>query len=290
MDKPYPRFIFHHPKFIFRNPETTVVLFEERSAEIYFSHNHDSLISLDASPFGSFVTDRGIKKDDLLSCLKKIEQWSGAHNITTVLIRSFPNAYQPRLSALIKETLLEFSFKVLYEDIAQVIDVTPGGRLALNTDKKRRLRNSDARGFQFRSLPPAFLEEGYSLIVQSRKNKGYPVTMSFEGVKNMFALFPDEYLLFGVFDKERMIAASVSVKISKDILYCFYLGDDLAYRTHSPVTILVTGIYEYCKANDFSTLDLGLSTDKGIMNKGLYTFKKTFGTVDSPKLTFIKEL
>lgn len=114
--------------------------------------------------------------------------------------------------------------------------------------------------------------------------------MSLEGLQNMFTLFPDEYLLFGVFDEEKMIAASVSIKVCQRILYCFYIGDDLEYRSQSPVTVLVAGIYEYCRVNNFFVLDLGLSTEKGIVNKGLYTFKKSFGAVESPKLTFVKKL
>jgi lipid II:glycine glycyltransferase (peptidoglycan interpeptide bridge formation enzyme) len=114
--------------------------------------------------------------------------------------------------------------------------------------------------------------------------------MSLQELKKMFALFPTAYILFGVFDKNKLISTSVSIKVSEEILYCFYIGDDLTYRTYSPVTFLINGIYHYAKGNHFKILDLGLSTDKGILNRGLYAFKKTFGTIDSVKLTFIKQL
>ena len=112
--------------------------------------------------------------------------------------------------------------------------------------------------------------------------------MSLDALQKMFALFPNEYLLFGLFDAERVIAGSVAIKVSDQILYCFYLGDDLEYRTHSPVTALVSGIYDYCKINNFLMLDLGLFTDKGVLNQGLFNFKKSFGALASPKLTFDK--
>ena len=105
----------------------------------------------------------------------------------------------------------------------------------------------------------------------------------------MFKLFPGDYLLFGVFDKNKLIATSVCIKVNDKILYCFYIGDALAFRPHSPITLLINGIYEYCQTNDFKMLDLGISTDKGILNKGLYAFKKTFGSFDSYKLTFLKQ-
>jgi hypothetical protein len=185
--------------------------------------------------------------------------------------------------------LHESGFTIKYEDITQAIPIQSGA-MRLNTHKMRRLRKAEVSGFSFRELSLNFLEEGYSLIVGSRENKGYPITMSMKELEDMFALFPSEYLLFGVFDKHKLISVSVSIKVNTEILYCFYIGDDLAYRSHSPVTYLIHGIYEYCRSNHFKLLDLGISTDKGILNKGLYTFKKTFGSVDSPKLTFVKQL
>lgn len=290
MERHYPSFIFHHPKFIFRDAETSVVRFEHQSAEIFFSQQQRSLTSLHASPFGGFLVDREIIQEDIRACLDKTFRWSADHNIEQLIIRSFPDHYHPKFAALISNTLQESSFKVLYTDISQYIPVTAQESISLDTHKKRRLRNSATHGFKFRSLDSKALDMSYDLFVQSRKNKGYPITMSLDALRKMFTLFPDEYLLFGVFDKEKMIAASVSIKVSTKILYCFYIGDDLGYRKHSPVTALVSGIYEYCRANDFEMLDLGLSTDKGIVNKGLYDFKKSFGTRESPKLTFLKAI
>lgn len=282
-------FLFHHPEFVFRNPEKSPIAFEGHSAQIYFSRLGDALLSLDSAPFGSFILDDSATVHDVISLVEKIVSWSTNNGITTLLIRSFPEAYHPEHNRLIKTSLLESGFTIKYEDITQVIPIL-SGPMPLNTHKKRRLRKAASSEFSFRELPLDFLDDGYLLIVRSREIKGYPVTMSLKELKEMFALFPKKYLLFGVFDKHKLISVSVSIKVNTEILYCFYIGDDLAYRSHSPVTYLINGIYEYCRSNHFKLLDLGISTDKGILNKGLYTFKKTFGSVDSLKLTFVKQL
>ena len=265
-----------------------MIQFQHQSAQIYFSQQDQDLISLPSSPFGGFLTDREIQKADLHACLDEMSAWSTTRGITALIIRMFPNEYHLRFASLIKEALLESGFKIMYKDIAQYIPIKLKGSMDLNTHKKRRVRNSATQGFQFRSLSPVTLDRCYDLFVQSRISKGYPITMSLDALRNMFALFPDQYLLFGLFDEERVIAASVAIKISDQILYCFYLGDDLEYRTHSPVTALVSAIYEYCKINNFLMLDLGISTDKGVVNEGLFNFKKSFGSQESPKLTFVK--
>jgi hypothetical protein len=282
-------FLFHHPKFIFRNPEDSIILFENHSAKIYFSRIGSSLISLDKAPFGSFIVDQQSTPNDLNSLIEKVLAWSKREGITTIVIRTFPEVYHPMPSTNIKTVLLESGFTEKYKDITQIVPIADES-MNLNIHKKRRLRKAEALEFSFHELTLDFLEESYSLIVESRMHKGYPVTMSLRDLRDMFALFPTSYILFGVLDKNKLISASVSIKVNTEILYCFYIGDDLTYRAYSPVTALINGMYHYGKANHFKILDLGLSTDKGILNKGLYEFKKTFGSLDSAKLTFAKQL
>ena len=288
MDSPASTFLFHKPEFIFRYPENQIITFEESESKIHFSRIGNLLISLDKSPFGSFIITSRTTKKKLGSLVEKIEDWSRHEAIANLLIRSFPEIYEPEQNALIKETLVGSGFSIKYEDITQVIPVTEGS-MNLNTHKKRRLRQAESLDFSFQEITLNHLEEAYSLIVESRESKGYPVTMTFKDLNAMFKLFPGDYLLFGVFDKNKLIATSVCIKVNDKILYCFYIGDALAFRPHSPITLLINGIYSYCQTNDFKMLDLGLSTDKGILNKGLYTFKKTFGSFDSYKLTFLKQ-
>lgn len=290
MDNPASTFLFHKPEFIFRHPEDQIITFEASGSKIYFSRVGNLLTSLNKSPFGSFVLTSGNTKADLNSIVEKIVLWSNANGIVNLLIRSFPEAYEPHYYALIKDVLIESGFSVIYEDITQAIHVSEKGSMNLNTHKKRRVRQAKSLEFGFRQIPLNYLDEAYSLIVESRESKGYPITMTLKDLEATLELFPSDYLLFGVFDQKKLIATSVCIRVNDEILYCFYIGDALAYRHYSPVTLLVTGIFEYCKTHHFKMLDLGISTEKGVLNKGLYAFKKSFGAFDSHKLTFLKQL
>jgi hypothetical protein len=290
VDNPASTFLFHKPEFIFRYPEDQIITFEAYGSIIYFSRVGNLLTSLDKSPFGSFILTSRSTKDDVNSILDKIALWSKANGITNLMIRSFPEVYQPHHSVLIKDVLIESAFSVIYEDITQGIHVSEEGSMNLDTHKKRRVRQAKSLDFGFRQIPSNYLDEAYELIVESRESKGYPVTMTLKNLEATLKLFPSNYLLFGVFDQKKLIATSVCIKVNNEILYCFYIGDALAYRHYSPVTLLIDGIFEYCKTHHFKILDLGLSTDKGVLNKGLYAFKKSFGSFDSRKLTFLKQL
>jgi hypothetical protein len=283
-----PSFLFHRPDFIFRNGEQSIVNFKGTNATIYFTKNINNLTSLEKSPFGSFILEQNASDVDLTLLFEKIQDWSLTNNIAILTIRCFPEVYDKDQSAIIQRALLRSGFAVKYEDITQVIPISE--KMDLNTHKKRRIRKCLALGFTFRQLGVDLLSESYSLIVESRNQKAYPITMTMKELEHMFILFPEDYLLFGVFDKSKMIATSVCIKINSKILYSFYVGDNIDYRSLSPVTLLINGVYDFCKLHQYSLLDLGMSTDKGILNKGLYAFKKSFGSFDSRKLTFEKKL
>ena len=143
MDSPASTFLFHKPEFIFRHPENQIITFEENESKIHFSRIGNLLISLDKSPFGSFVITSRTTKNKLSSLVEKIEDWSRHEGIANLLIRSFPEIYEPEQNALVKETLVGSGFSIKYEDITQVIPVTEGS-MNLNTHKKRRLRQAEA--------------------------------------------------------------------------------------------------------------------------------------------------
>ncbi len=281
-------FLFHHPGFIFRNGEQSIIHFQESHSSIYFTRSGNSLISLDKAPFGSFILKHDASNSELISLIGKIQDWSLTNNINSLTIRCFPEIYDTDQSAVIQRALLSDGFTIKYKDITQVISISE--EMDLNVHKKRRLRKCLTLGFTVRQITIDFLQESYSLIAESRNHKGYPVTMSMKELEHMFILFPKDYLLFGVFDESKIIAASVCIKINSEILYSFYIGDNVAYRSLSPVTLLISGIYDFCQLHLYELLDLGISTDKGILNNGLYAFKKSFGSSDSRKLTFEKKL
>jgi hypothetical protein len=241
------------------------------------------------APFGSLITTAPFEQQHAARIIKSAITWAAKNKITNLIVRSYPEAYNPECFGLIRKTLLSLDFEVEYEDVSQIVAVTENP-MNVDTHKRRRLRHASATGFQFAILSPEHLADAYTLIVDSRQNKGYPVTMTLHELQNTFSKFVNSYLLFGVKENDKLIGTAVCIRVSSEILYAFYIGDSLDHRPLSPVTFLVDGIYNYCRTHGYKLLDLGISSDKGILNSGLYNFKRTFGAIDSPKPTFIKRL
>jgi hypothetical protein len=284
----HPVFLFHSSDFIFRNPEQEVFTFSNRKVRISFTRNSEQLISIERSPFGGFVANKNVSKEDIEGIVKEFTDWAFAKGIASVVIRCFPEVYDEQLSKLINEALLNSGFTSWHQDVTQVLEIS-GRELKMNVHRQRRLRKCQAEGYVFKRLDPSFLPEAYERITESRKDKGYPITMSLAELEKMFNLFPQHYFLFGVMDQSKLIATCVVIKVSDQILSGFYIGDALAYRQMSPVTMLINGLYDFASQNNYQLIDLGISTDKGVLNEGLYAFKKSLGCIDSYKLTFLKQ-
>lgn len=284
-------FIFHKPDFVFRNNSEDVVSFQDPASGvlIYFTQNNNTLFSLGRSPFGGFVLPMEISSDyNLNNLLDQIETYADTHKITSIQIRCCPVIYQSAFMDNVSLALQKNGYSVMYHDITQIITVSPTDP-HFNTHRKRRLRSCLAEGFTFQLLNKTKLPEAYKLIVESRAHKDYPVTMSLNDLATMFELFPKEYILMGVYDRKQLIATAVVIQVSPTILYCFYIGDALSYRKYSPVTLLMANIYRYSQSTGAGIIDLGISTDCGVLNAGLYEFKKSLGAIDSMKYTFIKK-
>ena len=97
-------------------------------------------------------------------------------------------------------------------------------------------------------------------------------------------------LLFQVADESHLAAAAIVIKVSDKILYTFYYAHDKKFNKISPVVQLISGIYEYAQARNFTLIDLGTSMVDGKINRSLIQFKKSIGGKPSDKYIFEKTL
>jgi len=62
----------------------------------------------------------------------------------------------------------------------------------------------------------------------------------------------DDFLFFGIFQKNTLMAASISVRVSNRILYDFYHAHSKSADRLSPVVALIDGMYHYCVKTNLS--------------------------------------
>jgi lipid II:glycine glycyltransferase (peptidoglycan interpeptide bridge formation enzyme) len=219
----------------------------------------------------------------------EIEEHLKNADISEIEVRNWPANYPYFKKVDCAFTNLNYDSKL--KELNQYLDVadTPFSELICYNELKK-LNQSIKQGFSFRQLDSEFLSAAYRLVTMSRARKGYPVTMSLPGLQQAFYKCPDDYLLFGVFKDDDLIAAAISIKLNSEVIYNFYHADHDDYRSFSPTVFLLSGIYQYCQRNDFNCLDLGISTSNGLVNKGLFRFKENIGCKQSDKSIFSKSI
>ena len=264
-----------------------MVLFEglKPLARICFKLDKNQAISGQGATFGSVDSSRPMSKETVTFFLREVSTNLEREGNKAVIIKHWPEGYST--SSNMQESFEEIGFKVISNELNQHL---PVGDEAFNSliskNERKKLNQCIKEGYTFKILATNQLEEVYRLVENTRTRKGYPVSMTLEALNKTTKVLPDKYLLFGLFAKEELIAASVSLRISENILYNFYHADAFAYRSTSPIVLLVQEIYNYCKRSDIKILDLGVSSENGKINAGLFKFKENLGCVSSAKKTY----
>jgi hypothetical protein len=281
---------FHSNEFINRDKESSPLFFNlyadgKSLASIVFEVVDQEAISLPQSPFGGVITGEPINEELMISLLTIVKKFF-QNKQQKIHITTYPDSYKAPNNR-INTVFITLGFQTSCSNINQHI-VIDQDKLStkMNNSRIKQLNLCIDSGYQFKKLKPSFLEQSYGLIEECLKVKGYPLTMSLNNLKEMFNTFPDRYLIFGVFEKNIIIATAISVNVNDKILYNFYHGDNLNNRQHSPMTLLISGIYAYCQQENFEVLDLGISTDQGVLNEGLFYFKRSCGAVSSDKISY----
>ena len=287
------RFVFNTDRFLQtkKNPQLKIVRFQsaslpENPLSIIVSLIEDKAVSGYGATFGGVDCDA--LDVDVEFFLGEVESKLKDYGVREFEIRMWPEYIdQGRWTVFLRSQ----GYEVIQNETNQHLEIHQGGFLGgLAKDKIKKLRLAKAQGFEFRSLELGYLKDVFELIVDSRQSKGYPVTMSFQSLYEVMAALPDRYRLYGIFDGELLIAGAVNIRVNDDVSYNFYHGDRLSYRHYSPLTMLVEGVYEKCIKENLKYLDLGISSELGRVNQGLYTFKQRLGCHESRKMVFSKFL
>lgn len=283
-------FIFNTPEF--QSLKTGIlkyfVLFknDQLYARLCFSLDKNQAVSGHQSTFGSIDSVYPVSEEEAKYFLEEAGRMLKADGIKEVIIKHWPDCYAD--SDSMQKIFSELGYELMSNEINQHLIVQDQEfKLLIRKNERKKLNQCINQGYSFKILSIDDLAAVYQLVTQTRVRKGYPVSMDYELLYQTIQSLPDKYLLFGLFAKDELIAASVSIRISENILYNFYHADEVSYRSTSPLVMLVREIYNYCQHNGIKILDLGVSSEKGQKNEGLFVFKENLGCISAGKKTYI---
>ncbi|MEY4539955.1 MAG: hypothetical protein RLZZ306_1712 [Bacteroidota bacterium] len=239
--------------------------------------------------FGGIEFFDKILEEDLLQFLQQIILYLQSLKIERIDINSYPEGYITKnQNKILHNCFLKLDFHVKYIEQNYEIPITEKSfyETVKGSTAKQLLRTFKQKGYTFQQELNPDLKKIHEFISHSRERKNRPMTMSLEQLRVHFEKFPNNFKIFSVTHSKKMVAVGITIKINKEILYTFYLADDENYLKNSPTTFLLSGIYEYGKQNNYTLLDFGIATEKGILNEGLAKFKQSLGAKMSEKPTY----
>jgi hypothetical protein len=243
------------------------------------------------APFGSVDCSNTIHPASLYRFIEDIQGDLKKKGATKIYIKNPPRVYFPEKGALIEVFLLNHDFAVTDSQITAVIPIGDEPFVeGIRHSQKLRIRQAQKAKFIFRNLPLAKVEEVYQFISSCHRDKGYKLSISLQDLQKAATGFADRYLLFGIYDGERMVAASVSIRVYRHILYNFLVNHEKQYNSLSPSLLLMEGTHRFCRENGITLFDLGTSAVEGEPNFPLLDFKLHIGGNPSSKVTFLKTI
>ncbi len=243
------------------------------------------------SSFGSFAWNATLPAEIVFRFIGFVENSLKASGVTHITYTNPPTAYQSNQLQLLEVLLNNAGYHIHTAEVGSVIPIT-GEPLETKMDEweLRKLKQAREAEFVFTSATVNPVDEIFQFILNIRKEKGYTLSMSQVMMERTVETFPNEFIFFEVMKGYERAAASISIRVTDDILYNFYSAHHSRFDAWSPVVMLVDGMYSWCQQNAITMLDLGTSAVNGQPNFSLLDFKFRLGAHPTSKFTFTKDL
>jgi hypothetical protein len=172
-------------------------------------------------------------------------------------------------------------------DLNQHIIVREWQSNDMSKGNQKKVRQAVSAGMNLRQATSEDVSKCYEVLSLNRKAIGAPVTMKLTEIQDAVVNFPSVYKVNYLDLGGDVAAMCLTVEIESKVRYVLYWADNLNFRNYSPLALLCEKLVEEARNDGLYFLDLGISSNNGLINEGLYRFKKNLGAVTSTKKTMI---
>lgn len=240
------------------------------------------------APFGFIEFYKKSSWMELVDFISLMELDLKSRGVKKIQLKSYPEVYDKN-SALTERALKSLHYITRHE-LSSVIRVDQKSyEKKIKISERQKLRKAE-KMFSFEKTSIDQLKDIYSFIETCREEKNHRLSMTFSELRKVVAAFPEDFLLYKVYDASGTAAAAIVIKVNEKILYTFYYAHSKKYDKVSPVVFLISGIYEESQRQGIEMIDLGTSMKGGKINRSLVHFKKSIGGQSYHKHTFEKVL
>jgi len=244
-----------------------------------------------SAPFSLLYPRKKWKLEDIIQCLEGLILFCKYLEFSKIYITLPPDIYYPSLVNTLSSCLFSKCFKVFSVDLNQYYSLENFDTVELYLSSVERMvrRNYNKaikNDLKFVKIDKNRFEEAYNVIQINREEMGYPLKIPKNQMKNIINLEHLKSSFFLVKKKDTAIASAIVFDVTNEVSQVIYWGDNPSYRVLRPMALLSTHLFDYFKNQGKKYLDIGPSSDKGIISPGLFEFKESLNCKSTIKLTF----
>lgn len=257
---------------------------------IFYSHA--------GSSYGGVLIDpKWYKTGKVIGIIQALEKYIIENGYERIIVKQTPSLF-----AMENADLLQYCFFYLgyycYSELNLYVDLEKYNENILSEfsqGKRTDVHNCQRRGLYVRRLT-SFSEivQLHELLEKTLRKYGIaPIHTAEELYDFQTARLREECECFGVFERDKMVAASMMFYFKKaGVAHTQYLCADPAYKQLSPMTYLYYAMLEEMRKRGYPKVSWGVGTEKmGLyMNEGLIKNKEYYGSKYSINPVFIKDL
>lgn len=227
--------------------------------------------------------------EEMDKILRLLDSYAEDNKIKKIWFRLPPAFYDENLICKLQNSFLRNGYRLLYCDLNYAFRIKEfcGYREHIYRNARKNLNAAMRNEYRFcKCVTTEEKKKAYDIIAVNRMQKGYPLKMSWQQVRDTMEITEHECFVLALESTD--IAAAVVFRVTDQIWQVIYWGDISGYSQHRPMNYLSYRIFEYYYNKGIRILDIGPSTEEGIPNFGLCDFKESIGCFVQTKNTFEK--
>lgn len=255
---------------------------------IILGERDDKLHSPFSAPFGGMTETEKTTLVKLAEAYRLLRSY-GNENGLQIEITLPPPFYAPTFMTR-QDAALRAEGTVMWEDVNfhRQLDFGEEGACAVFSKSAREaMRHAERAGLEFHFFENPTRDDirrVYETVLSNHHALGYPVKMTEKEVMETAPVTGSRFMTMTLGDED--VAAAMINSTAPGIAQAIYWGDRIMFRPMRPMNLLAAKTFEQCKALGFKTVDLGPSSECGIVSAGLCRFKQSLGCRPTAKRRF----
>lgn len=212
------------------------------------------------------------------AALASFSNWAAAKSFSGIKIIMPPFFFNEDFSAKMVNCFYRAGFEVKNKELNyhfQTQKMNDDYSKLIWYNAKKNLKKSLSKSLNFLKIQDQDGELAYDIIAQNRRERGFPLRLTFEQLQETGKIIPIDYFI--VEDGTNKIGAAIVFHLSSNVVRVVYWGDLPEYSELKTMNFLSYSVFKYYKEIGIPIIDIGHSTEDSVPNNGLCEFKESIG-------------